>query len=1138
MKGNKVANIVQKAAAELAVPADATFKPEKIESSYMVAENVSGDVYFDGSRRTLVVSGFGPAEFEPGQAAHTLLASTISIKQNGEDEGAITLPANRTFVLPAKYTEAVEMTVTTGAVEIIDAEKTSTRQKVVNGMQIDYDTTLTPENGGNATIRLADGSYVKLNADEDLTLKLLESPDTPNVQLQMPNGFYYAKISSFDAIGRRSTASGITMMAPSICADRQPPMPNAGPAERNVSIFKKLVIDGEESFDSNGEILGYWMDTDLTRDNNEDGDETNDQDLGNDLDVHNDFDGDGREDNDFDDKIFTLGPYADLTQRKVKLNVIDEAGNISGQEVTINIYVPSLTVKDSTAEEGVIRGVIDPVDDGIPVSILRERGGVVSKIKTNSADHNGKYFTNTDGEIAIADLNLKDTIVIKNDKGEVIGEIDPKTGRVILYNSDYSIEVLSAMLPLLPTRVVVKDKDGNVITTIFLVPDMNTDTVIDAPDFPYDEATTAVMTGVHVKDLDALDEFEFRKIPADDPLYPGSTEIIEQATKKRAAILDTGGNFYPLDSRLSLKLREAATIDDPLVIQIIFTLESGALRELGEFFIAVTSKKGLQIVSADKFRVFIEGSKTKGPLFDGDNDGIPDQWELVYGLNPNVKSDGALDSDGDGLTNLEEYQAGTNPLNPDSDSDGYNDAQEVIYGQDPTKKAVSPYTDVTADNPYYQSILNLAQRNILKGIPSGNQLSFGPDEAITRAEFAKIMLDIFCIIPRKEAYGPPPAFTDILFSTDGLPWYYAVTKEAYFQGLITGYLGEIDKLTGKSPFKPDNIISRAEAVKVILEGLELKGAIQPGKIPSATPWYLPYMQIGQDLSPYLKQKEYLKNAYIITAEEAKDPNKAITRAEFIAMADRVLTAYDCSAIDDDKDGMPSYYERLNGLNPLFAGDASLDPDGDSLTNLEEYKHGTDPHDPDTDGGGVTDGNEIKKGTNPRNKPADDPTDIDGDGLTDRDEKNVFGTDPTDPDTDGGGVTDGNEVLINNTNPLNKFDDKDTDGDRLSDSEEVDIYKSDPYKPDTDGGGIKDGDEVDRGTDPNRPDDDLIDPRSDLEEGIYLIQEECRQCPCPSAIDHTADIIPGDKVFGIISSNDDKQIFSRSNIVEITLIPKP
>lgn len=40
---------------------------------------------------------------------------------------------------------------------------------------------------------------------------------------------------------------------------------------------------------------------------------------------------------------------------------------------------------------------------------------------------------------------------------------------------------------------------------------------------------------------------------------------------------------------------------------------------------------------------------------DADRDGIPNQWELDYGLNPNNYSDGKLDKDNDGYTNLEEY---------------------------------------------------------------------------------------------------------------------------------------------------------------------------------------------------------------------------------------------------------------------------------------------------------------------------------------------------------------------------------------------------------------------------------------------------------------------------------------------------
>ena len=40
---------------------------------------------------------------------------------------------------------------------------------------------------------------------------------------------------------------------------------------------------------------------------------------------------------------------------------------------------------------------------------------------------------------------------------------------------------------------------------------------------------------------------------------------------------------------------------------------------------------------------------------DSDNDGMPDLWEITYGLNPSL-NDADNDADNDGLSNLEEYQ--------------------------------------------------------------------------------------------------------------------------------------------------------------------------------------------------------------------------------------------------------------------------------------------------------------------------------------------------------------------------------------------------------------------------------------------------------------------------------------------------
>jgi hypothetical protein len=148
---------------------------------------------------------------------------------------------------------------------------------------------------------------------------------------------------------------------------------------------------------------------------------------------------------------------------------------------------------------------------------------------------------------------------------------------------------------------------------------------------------------------------------------------------------------------------------------------------------------------------------------------------------------------------------------------------------------------------------------------------------------------------------------------------------------------------------------------------------------------------------------------------------------------------DGDGVLDDEDNCPGLsnpdQEDLDG--DTIGDRCDTDVDGDGLTQREEQINGSDPRRVDTDGDGLDDAREVNElGTNPN------ALDSDGDGLAD-DVEVAQGTDPTqaDPDQDG-----------------------------LDDQRELDLG-TDPNDPDSDSDGLLDGDEISRGTDPNDPDSD-------------------------------------------------------------------
>jgi thiol-disulfide isomerase/thioredoxin len=94
---------------------------------------------------------------------------------------------------------------------------------------------------------------------------------------------------------------------------------------------------------------------------------------------------------------------------------------------------------------------------------------------------------------------------------------------------------------------------------------------------------------------------------------------------------------------------------------------------------------------------------------DSDGDNMKDGWEVSLGLDPNDP-----DSDGDGVEDGDETKAGTDPLDPDTDDDGVDDGLEDEVGSDP----LNPMSYGFAEGDYHVGDCQLWPED-LEGIEAG-----------------------------------------------------------------------------------------------------------------------------------------------------------------------------------------------------------------------------------------------------------------------------------------------------------------------------------------------------------------------------------------------------------------------------------
>lgn len=104
------------------------------------------------------------------------------------------------------------------------------------------------------------------------------------------------------------------------------------------------------------------------------------------------------------------------------------------------------------------------------------------------------------------------------------------------------------------------------------------------------------------------------------------------------------------------------------------------------------------------------------PGADTDLDGMADGWELTY-TNTLAAFTATTDADADGMTDKQEYLAGTNPLNP-------NDRLQIVYGSHQGSTTVLQWTSSPAR--FYRVQRALA----LDGSPAWTELTLGFEDML------------------------------------------------------------------------------------------------------------------------------------------------------------------------------------------------------------------------------------------------------------------------------------------------------------------------------------------------------------------------------------------------------------------------
>ncbi len=480
----------------------------------------------------------------------------------------------------------------------------------------------------------------------------------------------------------------------------------------------------------------------------------------------------------------------------------------------------------------------------------------------------------------------------------------------------------------------------------------------------------------------------------------------------------------------------------------------------------------LNVTNVDGWAVGIHAVQIIDRSLDFDASTIPDWWEMKHALQPGSVALAGTDSDGDGLSNAQEFQSGSNPRVADTDGDGLLDSAESIANALNADSDGDGLSDGAEANAPIPTNPNLADTDG-DGVSDRDEVARGTDPTYNAATAPGYIgvVPYFQSTPSRWEWRldnvqlvwdhGAGALAPNIWNEDNLIE-FAVKNPAttdwrslgmllrHYNGVLT-YLFHSEVAGGFSySSQPNNSIWDSTGANLttalgfsgygavdISSRLQFRVFAQRGANSNA--WSVSFTITNQTSNTLVLSRTFnnctARNPLDNGTAKWTDYNNVTNQVSinvhqgvklFITTnALENLPAF-ASAKDSDNDGMPDVWEDANLFNKFSAADATLDADSDGLNNRDEFLAGTNPRDADSDDDGINDSLERANSANPLLAASRPPftgetlpsgQDLDGNGLPDAWEVRFRAAGlPPNGDADGDGAANVHEAKWG-TNPF-------------------------------------------------------------------------------------------------------------------------